>query len=237
VDEPPLHEQIRQELGSRGWVHIARPLALAEFEAVGQRLGSIDMRSDVVVDPVREQELRAARRTNANRPAVYQAAAMDFHTDRPSAHVLAWYCVRQDEQGGANLLVDTGDLPDCFTEEELEALGTIRVACPPAHPAQEEEVRYEPLVSRRAGSWKVYYMPWYVQTPGDEDGAHRLARFVQYLKEHEVIQVRLKEEESLFIDNRRILHGRGPLPADSRRHLIRLYIGLTGQDDGEGTGA
>jgi hypothetical protein len=236
VEKPHLDQQIRRALDSRGWVHIETPLSPAEFEALSQRLGSIDMRSDVVVDPVREQELRANRRTNVNRPALYQTAAMDFHTDRPSAHVLAWYCVHQDEQDGTNLLLDTHDLPEWFSAEELEALGTILVGCPPTHPTDEEEARYEPLVSRGAGSWKVYYMPWYVQTPADEDGARRLARFVQYLKEHEVIRVRLEEGESLFIDNRRIMHGRGPLPADSRRHLIRLYIVLAGQNDGKGTG-
>ena len=59
------------------------------FEEVARRLGVIELRSDILVDPGREQAQRRARSLDPERPGVYQAAGLDLHTDRPTAELLA----------------------------------------------------------------------------------------------------------------------------------------------------
>jgi alpha-ketoglutarate-dependent taurine dioxygenase len=79
----------------------------------------------------------------------------------------------------------------------------------------------------------VFYVPWFVERPDDEAGRDRLGRFGRLVYEaHRTsrLEIRLERGQCLFIDNRRMLHGRGALPEDSRRHLVRLYL----RADGEG---
>jgi alpha-ketoglutarate-dependent taurine dioxygenase len=83
------------------------------------------------------------------------------------------------------------------------------------------------LLTRRGDAWAVYYVPWLVEPPEDEGTRRLLERFTDYVHDkeaHDLIAVRLRRGESLFVDNRRILHGRGALPEGSRRHLVRLYL-------------
>ena len=227
-DFAALAGRIRRALDRDGWAWVGHRLEESEFERVARHLGSIELRTDIFVDPGREQDQRRQRTVEPDRPGVYQAAGLDLHTDRPTAAVLAWYCIRPDEHAGAILLVDTRDLLDTFTTEELDGLGRIQVQDMALDRIDGREVTYlAPLVTRDGPVLKVFYVPWQVQTPSDEPCRHLLARFVRSVKdltERAVIPVRLEHQESLFIDNRRMLHGRGPLPPESRRHLVRLYL-------------
>jgi alpha-ketoglutarate-dependent taurine dioxygenase len=58
----------------------------------------------------------------------------------------------------------------------------------------------------------------------DEQQRRLLEKFAEYLRRKEVITIRLKAGESVFIDNNRILHGRGPIQEDSQRLIKRVWI-------------
>src|SRR5262249_47253168 len=123
-----LAEDIRQAVGLAGWAHVQRRLSEPEFETLARKLGTIELRTDLVVDPeVTRRNREARRRDSPGRPALGEAAAMDFHTDRPLIDLLGWYCVEPDQDDGANLLIDTQDLAEQFSAQELDDLGRIEV--------------------------------------------------------------------------------------------------------------
>jgi Taurine catabolism dioxygenase TauD, TfdA family len=234
VDRSALAERIRTAIESEGWAWVRHKIDEAEFDEVASRLGVIELRTDIMIDPDRERAQRTGRILDVARPGVYQAAALDLHTDRPSAALLAWYCIRPDREGGATLLVDTRDLPDHFSANELEGLGRIQVAYTTRDSGTDREtIHLEPLFTSNGRLAMIFYVPWQVQAPSDPWGQQLLAKFRQYVRDRAVgacISVRLESRESLFIDNRRMLHGRGPLPSESERHLVRLYLRLADDD-------
>ena len=40
----------------------------------------------------------------------------------------------------------------------------------------------------------------------------------------ELVTLRIQKHDTVFVDNRRVLHGRGALSEQSRRHLVRFYL-------------
>jgi hypothetical protein len=228
ADLASLEGRIRSGLGRRGWLRVDAALSLSEFEGLGARLGAIELRTDIVVDPMREREQRVGRLHHPDRPGVYAATALELHTDRPTAAVLAWYCVEPDAAGGATHLVDTRPLLARFSAEEQDALGRVRVSYMRRDPVTgREDLHHAPLIDRRGGDPAVFYVPWLVEPPEDDAARALLERFRSLLDEESrrgCLGIRLERGECLFIDNRRMLHGRGAIPQDSRRHLVRLYI-------------
>jgi alpha-ketoglutarate-dependent taurine dioxygenase len=219
-----LAAEVRERLPREGFVHIDRVLSQEVFAEAAQQLGAITLRTDIRVDPAADDALRRARDPqHADRPSVFRAAGLSYHTDTPLADVLAWYCVEQDAADGSSALVDTGDVARHFDADELAALERVRIRLLTREQAGHEIVNEYPLLA--AG--KVYYVPWLVSPDLDDEERNLAARFDDYLAMKDAtqpIRIRLKPGEMLFIDNHRILHGRSELPPDSRRHLVRLYI-------------
>jgi hypothetical protein len=216
--------EVRERLPREGYVHIAGVLPEEIFTEAARQLGTVTMRTDIRVDATADDALRRARDPlHADRPSVYRADRLSYHTDTPLADVLAWYCVEQDASDGTSALVDTGDVARHFDAEELAAMERVRVRFHAGGEPGREIFGEYPLLA--AG--KVYYVPWLLSPDLDEDERKIAARFEEYLAKKDAtnpIRIRLKPGEMLFIDNHRVLHGRGELPPDSRRHLVRLYI-------------
>jgi hypothetical protein len=223
-DATQLAAEVRRRLPDEGYVHIANALTEDVFTAAAQQLGTIALRTDIRVDSQADDALRRARDPlYADRPSVYRAEGLSYHTDSPIIDVLAWYCVEQDAVDGTSALVDTGDLAKHFTDDEQAALSRVRVRAMMRDAECREIVHEYPLLA----DGKVYYAPWLlVENVGDDERA-LAARFAAYLAQKDAtapIRIRLKPGEMLFVDNHRILHGRSEIPPDSRRHLVRLYI-------------
>src|SRR6476660_6981514 len=111
---------IRETLETAGLLHLTWPMSMEHFDAIAGRLGKIAQRSDIKVDPERasnQERLRVIK----GRPSVYRPGAIYFHTD-PIADLVSWYCLVQDEIGGQMLMLDLGDLAECFSAMELETL-------------------------------------------------------------------------------------------------------------------
>ena len=237
IDRAETARTILAGLASSGYVHVPRPLCCEDFEAVCSLLGDVASRHDIRVDPERERIQQATRQIK-DRPSAYRAEALGFHSDNPRVAILAWYCVNQDDHGGESLLLDTADVPMSFTSEELAALSEVRLRYSLRFLDTEEELfAYEPLLRRDAAGWAVYYQPWLLGSVDTPAQAALMAKFADYVagkrSRGDLIRIRLEPGESLFIDNHRILHGRGEVAQTGRRHLIRLFLlnpGLRGDD-------
>ena len=205
---------------SLGYAHVKQPRALETFESMAQQMGAIIMRTDLAITPERSS-------------IVYKSDAIAFHQDNPAMNILGWYCVRQDEIDGSALLLDTGDVAEHFSPEEMEVMRSVSVRYPHPDPLYHNPdmglVAYLlwPLLTGKATRPQVYYVPWLLLDSYDEKQRRVLEKFAGYLRAKEanqVISIRLREGESLFIDNNRMLHGRGPLQQDSKRFLKRVWI-------------
>ena len=226
-----IADRVRHDLATRHWSHVGQPIDASDFEAVAARLGTVDRRLEVVVSPEREQEQRSSRRNNLPRPSLYQSTELGFHTDPPrtslggGADVLAFYCLAQDDHDGASLLIDMSRLEHDFTPDEIDGLRRVEVAYSTIRPDGVDELHTLPLLSRDADRISLHYMPWGVRLPTDPALARLMGRFEQYARDRPVVSIRLKAGESLFLDNRVMLHGRGPLLPDSKRRLLRVHLG------------
>jgi hypothetical protein len=223
-DAALLAAEVRDRLPHEGYVHIVRVLPEEVFTEAAKQLGTIELRTDIRVDAEADDALRRARDPlHADRPSVYRAEGLTYHTDSPVIDVLAWYCVEQDAVDGTSALVDTGDVAEHFNDGELAMLSRVRVRTMSRDAENHEIIHEYPLLE--AG--KVYYAPWLLSPDLNEEERSLAGRFADYLTQKDAtapIRIRLKPGETLFVDNHRILHGRSTIPPDSRRHLVRLYI-------------
>jgi Taurine catabolism dioxygenase TauD, TfdA family len=223
-DLDALARSALEEIATRRRFGPAGPMSREEFEALLPRLGAISRNMDVVVSADREHQQRSTRRNNLPRPSIYQSGEMDFHTDPPPADLLAFYCVEQDDEDGSSLLIDLGHVEEDFTPDEVDDLYQVEVAYSPSNPEGYDGLGTLKLVTRHPAGATINYMPWGVRRPLDEKLANLLDRFEAYVRSRPVLSFRLKPGECLIIDNRRLLHGRGPLPPESKRHLLRVHV-------------
>jgi hypothetical protein len=223
-DLEAITRSVLEGIASRRWYRPEGPLTREEFEAILPRLGAVSRNMDIVVSADREQQQRATRRNNLPRPSIYQATAMDFHTDPPPADILAFYCVVQDEVDGSSLLIDLGKIEEDFTPEEVDDLERLEVAYSPLNAQGHDGLATLNLITRHPHGATVNYMPWGLRTSDDPGLAALLDRFDKYVREQPIISLRLMPGECLFVDNRRMLHGRALLSPESKRHILRVHI-------------
>jgi hypothetical protein len=218
---------ILEALKTDGYAYVKQPLSLNEFELISKSIGTIELKTDIKIDPD-QVRLQNQARTTGGRPSTYQAEALDFHSDNPRINVLAWYCLEQDEVDGALYLVDTDSVAEYLSQDELEILTRTYVMY--AHyraGSNKEELLKEPVLTAVGARYRVSYQSWLLLDKYTEEQTAALNRFSDYIREMQKtsrIRVRLEKQQSVFIDNRRLLHGRDSLPPDSKRHLIRLYL-------------
>ena len=205
---------------SLGYAHIKQQLSPKEFEIVAQQMGSIALRTDLTIAPMRSS-------------IVYKPDEIAFHQDNPAMNILGWHCVRQDDLDGSSRLLDASDVADHFSVEQRRIMASINVRYPDPDPSRHDPDRgliaylLWPLLTRKPTRYEVYYVPWLLLDSYDEEQRRVLEEFGEYLREKEHKQVtiiRLKQGESLFIDNNRMLHGRAPIQNDSKRFLKRVWI-------------
>jgi hypothetical protein len=217
---------IGEALITAGYLHVTWPMSMDNYERISGQLGTIVLRSDVKVDLDRARNQEQVRHIRG-RGGIYSPSPLHLHTD-PNADLVSWYCVEQDETGGPMLMLDTGNLEEHFSPQELEILGRVDLWSPSRKSeAEPETLTPVPLLSQRSGRYKIFYAPWLLRDSYDSDASRALEKFSDYLRnleETQLISLPIKKHDTVFIDNGRMLHGRGALPASSRRHLVRLYL-------------
>ncbi len=180
------------------------------FLRLSQQFGYIWHKSDVQVKP-------------DSRWLASSSAALSLHTDNPHADIVAWRCHVECEQGSPTLIADLSDLPLHFSEHELELLQTVLIPIPSF---QDYVFEAEPLIMRESGAIRLNYLEWFEpRLPANAEQAfQKFKSYLQNKREQETLAISLLEGQLLFIDNNRMLHGRGELPANTPRHLQRLWI-------------
>jgi hypothetical protein len=220
TDASELSAEVLASIQSLGYAHIRQPLTAEDFDIIAQQMGSIALRTDLTLTPNRSS-------------IVYKPDEITFHQDNPAINILGWYCVQQDELDGSIGLLDTGDVADYFSPRELEIMSSVKVRYPDPDPSRHNPDRglvgylLWPLLTEKPTRTEVYYVPWLLADSYDEEQSRALEKFAEYLRaqeENHLIRIRLKAGESLFIDNNRMLHGRGPIQQDSKRFLKRVWI-------------
>ena len=126
-DPSELLTRLRVSLDESGFAWSGELASEADFEAIARQLGAIALRTDIRVSPLEREKQRARRAPGAERPGVYQAEALAFHSDRPTIRFLGWYCVQQDARFGDSMLIDTRDIEQAFTRDELETLQRVMI--------------------------------------------------------------------------------------------------------------
>jgi hypothetical protein len=220
-----ISAEIRSALNANGYLHITSPMSMENYELIAGRLGTIVLRSDVKVNAERANAQEHGRRIKG-RGGIYSPSALHLHTD-PNADLVSWYCVEQDETGGSMLMLDTGNLEEHFSPQELEILGRVELWSPWKSGDGLETISSVPLISRGTGRHKIFFAPWLLRDSYDSEATVILEKFLAYvdgLEKKHLISLPVKKHDTVFIDNGRVLHGRGALPETSRRHLVRLYL-------------
>jgi len=219
-------EAIRHTLETDGYLHLTWPMTMANYEAVAGRVGTIVQKNDVKVDAARAQSQEQARRIKG-RGGIYSPGALGFHTD-PIADLVSWYCVEQDDGGGPMMMLNLGDLEEHFSAEERDILSRVELLSPTRkQEAEQETLTPTPLLTKTNGKNKIYYAPWLLREPEDASARAIAEKFTAYVKnkeETQLIVLPVKPGDTVFLDNHRMLHGRGELPQTSKRHLVRFYL-------------
>jgi hypothetical protein len=219
-EAPDMSTGILASLRTLGYAHVTRPHTAREFEMTAGQLGSIVLRTDLAITPERSS-------------IVYKSDEIRLHQDNPEVSLLGWYCVEQDEYDGSSLLLDTEDIAGHFSDSEIATMTTINVRYPDPDPARHNPDRglvaylLWPLVTEKSTRTEVYYAPWLLTDSYDENQRRVLAKFAEYIRtkeDNQLVRIRLEAGESLFIDNNRMLHGRGSISQNSKRFLKRVWI-------------
>ena len=126
------------------------------------------------------------------------------------------------------LMLDAGNLEEHFSPQELEILSRVELWSPSRKSeAEQETLTPMPMLTRKDGKHRIFYASWLLRESYDDEANQVLEKFAAYLRkleETQLISLPIKKHDTVFIDNGRMLHGRGALPETSRRHLVRLYL-------------
>jgi hypothetical protein len=162
--------------------------------------------------------------TPGSRRHVSSPGAIPLHSDGPEADVVAWHCVRQDDDDGTSILIDTIPVLRTLTFRVRHALASIQLP----YFDVTSRVRpkgYAPLLQGDGDTtWRVNYAPWLLPATLDDEQREALDAFQSGLMAGTLIKRRLVENQCLFIDNWRVLHGRDPVVAQSARLLKRAWL-------------
>ena len=203
-------QQLSDEIQRTG-LAVLRDKSLEEFVDTCTSMGEILSLQDVTIIP--------GSRKNVSSPG-----AIPLHSDGPEADVVAWYCVRQDDDDGTSMLLDTIPMLRTLTSEMRHALASIEL------PYFDSTSRGRPkgfaplLLGNCDTAWRVNYAPWLVPAVLNAEQRDALNAFQLALTRGAVMQRRLAEAQCLFIDNWRVLHGRASLVTESPRLLKRAWL-------------
>jgi hypothetical protein len=168
-----------------------------------------------------------------------------MHRPGPVPDVVTLFCVRPARRGGALVLVPIGDLLEHLHREHDVLLATLRL---PFHfdtrsdgsPGVPRTVS-RPVLDDTDQVERVHYLREYIESghryagiaPLSSEQVRALDVFDGLLARRDLqTHGRLRAGEMVFIDNRRVIHGRTPFDDEhsgpgQRRLLLRTWIGAS----------
>ncbi|MBL4707417.1 MAG: TauD/TfdA family dioxygenase [Flavobacteriales bacterium] len=228
-DVSALSSIIRKEMGTNGFIHITSKMATDIFEEIGHQLGETLTNTSIKVDKQNEKKAIEARAYRSkDRPLAYSAKGINFHSDSPIQKTIGFYCVEQDKIDGSLLMLDMHPVKDHLSDDELSILKTITVNWGSMSDGKEV-INKAPLFDEQNNAIEIYYASWHLQeniSPAQQKVLTRFQDFITHTREQHLLKIRLQAGETIFVNNRRMLHARETIADNSQRHIIRLGIGL-----------
>lgn len=197
-------------LNRYGFVHISTAVTLDNFYGLSHALGEIINKSDINIQLDSDRLYK-------------QSKKIDFHTDGPNTDIIGWFCVKQDTCEGHSILLDSRQIFAQFSREELSLLSTIIISYPMGNGINKEV----PLIQRTIDEDPIIcYLPWsfFNLNPSQQAIYSAFKDAVSEVANKRLTSIRLHEGEMLFIDNKRILHGRDAIKKNSPRMLKRVWV-------------
>lgn len=205
-----LAHEIRAQLNEVGFCHLKQGLSEEQFKEIAAQLGTIVASDDI--------------KLNLSRRKLHSPGALEFHTDSYLSDINAWWCEQPAESGGAMMLVDTTDILKHFSQSEMDGLTQIEMECP--NRTHTKFFRRQ-LLMRAHGTTEIYYTPWLPVEPAADELKNLRDKFAAYVESKRntgAVEILFSRGDCLFINNKRILHGRDSLDPNTKRHFKRLWI-------------
>lgn len=209
---PSAIREILAGIRQLGFAHVRRPLAVTEYRQVAEALGTIVGEESIALRP-------------GAHAYVAKPGAVPLHTDHPEVDIVAWWCEQQDDEDGASLLLDTRPILAALPEQERQTLHHVELYCPPLA-GGPPSLRFPVLRDTPQGE-ALFCSPWLRSAdpiPVLESALAAFRTTLMAAAETSTVRLRLDQGQSLFVDNRRVLHGRAAIQETSRRRLLRLWV-------------
>lgn len=205
-------EDIDLSLRRDGYALVKNLRSLAEYRGHAARLGHTVGEEMIAIRP-------------GAHAYVAKPGPVPLHTDQPQIEVVCWLCIEQDEKDGASLLLDAAPVVRAQPDWRIELLRSVYLACPPV--AGGAPVLRFPVLRPGVPLERVFCSPWLQSLTDHQKRQQALDDFRRSLSSAartSAVEVRLAPGDALFVDNQRVLHGRGAITERSRRRLHRLWI-------------
>lgn len=194
---------IQNSLQQDGFAYISK-LGRSQFDMINKRLGNLLYETDIKLDSSKSN-------------VVYNPEEVLFHTDYPKAQIVSWICVDSNDSEAPIELIDTNNF-DFFDPKILDLLRKVDVFFKCKLTSSQYKI---PLIIDYGNRIGTTYNPWGIQ---QTEFQNELSYFYKYLEVCNQYTISLKENDALFIDNHRLLHGRKEISPNSKRHLIRRFL-------------
>ena len=205
-------DALASQLGRAGFVHLRGPFGRDDYLELVRTLGPVLATEHIALRP-------------GAHAYVAKPGPVPPHTDHPEVGAIAWWCEVQDESDGTSLLLDTRPVVEALPESCRTALRSVRLECPPL--AGGPPTLSFPVLRETARGEAIFCSPWLRAVGGDVSGQRQLDLLRERLMQAHAHRraCRLRPGEVLIVDNQRVLHGRDAINEQSRRRLMRTWIG------------
>ncbi len=198
---------VKDALLEKGYCHLKQNLSFDQYVAINEHLGTIKTISDIKLN-------------NESKLKFNQPDSLSLHTDSPLINTVAWYCIRQDSNVGSSLLIDCRPLIEALPESTRKILRETHIGFPIY---KRFKTGTYPILKPSATSDEIYYTQWLLLDNYSPERTVALQTLEALISGATKIVLRLEPGEALFVDNKRMLHGRDEIPQDSPRYLYRIH--------------
>ena len=213
-----MNDDSMAPLRDQGWLQL-RDVDRAEFDELARSLGCVFYTADIRLEPGSNQY-------------AYRPQRFPLHMDAADAEFVCWYVVDSDRGQCPLLVADTRAYLEQLPQSTRKILASITITY--------QEVRARglgsvPLLQQHAsGHWFANYFPTDYRriVPRSPAEADVLASFERDLAELPKQSITLRDRDAIILDNRRMMHGRGPMSPESSRHLLRHWVNCDHKYDG-----
>jgi len=211
-----ITKQLIEVVAEKGVCFFEDEITEETYDKITESLGTIVGKDDI--------------KLNVTQRKLHSTPGLPFHTDNPVANYITWYCLSPGEPAVATDLVDSYDVLNTFSADEIAHLKKYTMQCPNRTHDYSYQVPFLETVNDRL---KIFYTPWFSQFEQGEQVdkcAREFAKKLNIYSKENVQHVFLKKNRFFAIDNGRMLHGRQKIAPDTTRSFKRRWI-ATGDYD------